>query len=718
MARILHLIKWNQRRGAEVFAAELADHLRAAGHEVRVLAIQPTHDSEVLDVEVAGRNRKDPAGFARTVRAARWADVVVGCGSAALLTGAAAAAVARRPFVYRNIGDPGVWGRARFADLRIGTPMRSAAAVVALYPGARTTLVGSYRLDPGRVRVIPRGVPPERFSPTDDAGRAAARSRLGLDSDRSWMAYLGALSVEKDPALAIDVLRRLPPAVGLVMAGGGPLEAEIRAAAGEFGDRLRVLGSIRDVRDVLAAADLLVLTSHTEGIPGAVIEAGLSGLPCASTSVGGVPHVIADGESGRLVHDRDPDAFAAAVLDVIEHRDEYGRAAVRRCTDGFSMTSVGAAWEQVIADVTARRRTLAGRGADRGDVLHVVASNERRGAEIFVDQLDTALAARGRRSRVTALVDSPQRSELPFLVLGPGRFRPSTLLRLRHLAARHSVVVAHGGDALLPVSAAALLTRRPFVYRSIGDPRHWGDVRWAGWRIGAPLRRAARVVAIGATAREALLERHRLAADRVVVIPNGVDVERFAPADTERRAAARRRWGLAEADVVFGYIGALAAEKRPGMAITAVAARGGARLLVAGGGPLARQLAEQAEREAPGRVVFTGALEDTGDVLAAIDGLLLPSITEGAPAVLIEAALSGVPAIATDVGACREILDGLDAGSVVPADDPEAFVDAVRDADPTRRVDPRSVALAAELYGMRHIADEWDRLLAPFLRPS
>src|SRR5438105_1224637 len=131
MARVLHLISSNERRGAEVFACELADHLRGVGHDVRVMAVEPSGGTEVLDAEVAGRGRGDPRGFARALAAARWADVVVSFGSTSLITGAVVAKLARRPFVYRNIGDPAVWGAARFAGQRIGAPVRSAAAVVA-----------------------------------------------------------------------------------------------------------------------------------------------------------------------------------------------------------------------------------------------------------------------------------------------------------------------------------------------------------------------------------------------------------------------------------------------------------------------------------------------------------------------------------------------------------------------------------------------------------
>lgn len=354
MARILHLVASDDRRGAETFAVELAEHLRGAGHEVEVAAVTAGGSRRPLPVRALGSSRWDPRGLARTVAAARRSDVVVGFGSTALLNGAAAAAAARRPFVYRTIGDPSVWGEVRFSDLRVGAPARSAARVVALYPDAARTLERRYRLDPARITIIPRGVPSGRFAPTDDEGRRLAREQLGVDTGRRWLAYVGALSPEKDPVLALDALDLLGDDVGILFAGGGPLTDEVARRAGAMragGDRVRLLGVVDDVRRVYAAADALVLPSRTEGIPGAAVEAGLSGLPVVGTRVGGVPQVVDDGRTGVLVDDRDPSKLAAAVTRVLQDRDAIGSTAREHCLATFSMEVVGAAWERLHREV-------------------------------------------------------------------------------------------------------------------------------------------------------------------------------------------------------------------------------------------------------------------------------------------------------------------------------------------------------------------------------
>lgn len=355
MARILHLIASNHRRGAETFAVELGEHLRIAGHEIRVLAVQGTDGPGRLDVEIAGRGRWDPRALVRVTSGARWADTVVSFGSTSLMLGAAAAWSTRTPFVYRNIGDPSVWGRARFADLRIGVPVRSASRVVALYPDAAGTLIHRYRVRPERIRVIPRGVPADHFRPATMPERARACAALGLDPTLDWVAYVGALSPEKDPLLAVAALDELPDRVGLVVAGSGPLESEMRAAASSRGSRCHLLGSVDDVRPVYASSSALVLPSHTEGIPGSAIEAGLAGLPVVAFRVGGVGSVVEDGVTGRLVDVRTPAAVAHAILQVLEPHTDLGKAARQRCEQIFSMTSVGADWVKVHEDLAASR---------------------------------------------------------------------------------------------------------------------------------------------------------------------------------------------------------------------------------------------------------------------------------------------------------------------------------------------------------------------------
>jgi glycosyltransferase involved in cell wall biosynthesis len=160
------------------------------------------------------------------------------------------------------------------------------------------------------------------------------------------------------------------------------------------------------------------------------------------------------------------------------------------------------------------------------------------------------------------------------------------------------------------------------------------------------------------------------------------------------------------------YLGWLAPEKFPPETIAACAAVGDARLVVAGEGPERARLEQTAREVAPERVDFVGAVTNPADMLAAADVLLLPALIEGMPAVLIEAGLSGLPVVATDVGAVREVvLDG-ETGLVVPPGDAAAMTGALRDVLGA----PTALGRRAHEHCLAHyeigvVAAAWDDLL-------
>lgn len=347
--RALHLVSSTDRRGAQVFASLLAERLGGPpDHEL--VAVEPGADGAPLDVEVLGRRRTDPAGLGRLVRRLRGADVLVAHGSSALLHGAAASALARRPFVYRNIGDPAAWGRVRLADVRIGAPLRRAAAVSAIYPAARAHLVEAYRLRPDRVVTIPNGVVDR--TPVDAAGRRAAAHALALRDGLRWVGFLGALSPEKGILDAVGAVVA-DPALGLVVAGAGPEEQAARRAAAPAGDRIRFLGPVTDTAPVYAAVEAVVLPSRTEGIPAAAVEAGLSGLPVVAADVGGTSEVVLDGRTGVLVASTSSPDLAAALHRALRHAPEWGSAARLHCSRRFTIDRVAPQWSELLDRVVA-----------------------------------------------------------------------------------------------------------------------------------------------------------------------------------------------------------------------------------------------------------------------------------------------------------------------------------------------------------------------------
>ncbi len=278
-------------------------------------------------------------------------------------------------------------------------------------------------------------------------------------------------------------------------------------------------------------------------------------------------------------------------------------------------------------------------------------------------ELARALAERGLPGEVVALSGAASGS-LPVRTLGRRSRGAGTLRALGDSAGRHSVVVAHGSDTLLAAAAALAMRPTPFVYLSIGDPRQWA--RGVRRRVNqAALRRARRVAVLSPSALPVVRDWYSLAESRFVVLPNFRDPVQFAPATPLQRAAARRAFGLPAGAPVVALIGALAAEKRPQLAVEAILRVVGAHAVLAGEGPL-RPLLEGMARRHPGRVHLLGALPDVRPVLHAADAMVLASTTEGLPGALIEAAMCRVPAVAVDVGWIGDVVRDGETGFLVP----------------------------------------------------
>jgi glycosyltransferase involved in cell wall biosynthesis len=153
-------------------------------------------------------------------------------------------------------------------------------------------------------------------------GANEIRSELDLTDER-LVVTVARLAPQKSVDVLLRALARLPDAVVLAVVGDGPLRRELVDLAGSLGvsERVRWLGWRTDAPDYVAAADVFALSSIWEAVALVVQEAVLLGTPVVSTAVGGIPELIADGESGLLVPPNDPGALAAALEDVLKSPD-------------------------------------------------------------------------------------------------------------------------------------------------------------------------------------------------------------------------------------------------------------------------------------------------------------------------------------------------------------------------------------------------------------
>jgi glycosyltransferase involved in cell wall biosynthesis len=346
------VITGTARRGAETFALDLAEALSERGRSGRVVALAPSPGTAGIDVPTLGRRPLGRDTLFALRREAGRAGVVVAHGSSTVLACAVATVGLRAPFVYRNIGDPTYWLRTSRRKRQMRWILRRARATVALWEDSAAVLRTLSR-GRARIEIVPNGAPARRFLPADAKERRDARKQLGIGAGSLAVAYVGSLSPEKNVDVAIRAIAAIPEAEMIVI-GDGAERARLEAIAASVAPgRVRFLGSQERPREELAAADVLVLPSETEGLPAALIEAGFMELPVVASAVGGIGEIVSDGHSGVLVPPRDPQALADGIRTAVVAGAAMGKAARRRCEDRFEIGVVAGAWERLLAELGA-----------------------------------------------------------------------------------------------------------------------------------------------------------------------------------------------------------------------------------------------------------------------------------------------------------------------------------------------------------------------------
>lgn len=173
-----------------------------------------------------------------------------------------------------------------------------------------------------RIEILENGIDLDRYELHPDRG--GARVRLGLQPGRRYIVAVARLHPVKDHATLLRAFARVSRVradVDLLLAGDGPLRAELEALVRASGIERRVvfLGVRSDVPDLLSASDVFALTSASEAASLTVLEAMASSLPVVVTAVGGNPEMVRDRIDGFLVRRGDVDATAVALLHLLDN---------------------------------------------------------------------------------------------------------------------------------------------------------------------------------------------------------------------------------------------------------------------------------------------------------------------------------------------------------------------------------------------------------------
>jgi glycosyltransferase involved in cell wall biosynthesis len=610
------------------------------------------------------------------------------------LLGGIAAKLAGVPHVVVSRGWTGESRKVRAYEFLDRVNLRFADRVVAVSQGQAA-------------KVKRCAVPANRLMVIRNAARLAKSSTEAPAGSPTILAA-GRLSPEKGFDVLIDAAMRLPADARVAFYGDGPERAALQARIDRAGlsDRVTLHGFTAALDDLMPTADLVVLPSRTEGLPNVALEAAAAGRPIVATAVGGTPEIVRHGVNGWLVPPDDPATLADRIVNLLNdptRRDAFGRAGRAIAETEFSFEAQAKSYSALADDLVPRVVPFAP-PRPKTRIAFVIDELSRAGTETQLLALIRGLdRSRFEPSLVLLRGDVPD--DIPGVSLGVTKLLSGHGLhaarRLRALwrADRPDRVVSYFLDAshlALPV-AASLRIPTVRVRNNLG---YWQSAKHR--IIDRLLRPITGTLVTNSDAGRDNLIGAGERADRIRVVENGVDLDRFSVTIPP------------VAPIRIGCVANLRPVKNVDGLIRAVAAVPKVELHVAGDGPDRSGLEQLIrDRELTDCVTLHGSVADIPAFLAACSFVVLPSHSESLSNALLEAMAAGRTTIATDVGANRRVLG--DAGLIVPSGDDPALAAAIRDlaGDPIRIRDlgRRARDRVAREFGRGRMIADWERLL-------
>jgi glycosyltransferase involved in cell wall biosynthesis len=574
-----------------------------------------------------------------------------------------------------------------------------------------------------RMEVIPNGFDLDLFRP-DAAAREAVRSELGIGPSALLIGYVARKHPVKDHRTFLEAagsLHKQFPETRFVLCGDGatPDDAELKEWSEAAGVReaCLFLGRREDVPRVINAFDIATSSSTSEAFPNALAEAMACGVPAVVTNVGDSRSIL--GETGSVVPTKDPKALAQAWADLIQAgpdlRQRLGEAARMRIQTHFAMTNVVRRYEELYAEIQA---SMAPAASQIPGVAPVLASSKTSASRpstsgdkpriLFVDndvntfhhyRIELALAARdagfevhvaappGKSSEIliseglryhaipmtrSGLAPWKEFSTISVLFRLYRRVKPDLVHHLRLKPVLYGGLAAYGarvpavvglltglGYVFIAESRRALVMRKLVVLTSKVAFRH----------------RNQRIVFQNPDDQNVFIKTKILPAAQTVLIKgSGVDVNLYVPTpEPEGVPVVVLASRMLRDKGVVEFVEAARALRDNGVS---------ARFVLVGetdpGNPTAISAEQLRSWADEGVIEWWGHQSNMRKVLSQSNIVCLPSLREGVPKVLIEAAACGRAIVTTDAPGCREIVREGENGFLVPVRDSKALADALK----------------------------------------
>jgi L-malate glycosyltransferase len=321
---ILHLVQKPQLRGAEMFASQLATHLNENGHKAMLVFVFPGE----APLPFAGKKKHlngSPKKRMWDIKAWRKLAQIIKEEKPDIIQANAGDTLKyavfsklffkwKQPIVFRNASTISLYIKTAPAKMLNGFFFKYASKIVSVSNTSATDFAKLFPQFKNRIVTVPIGIEETDFN--------AGGENLLQGASKPVLVHVGGFTYEKNHVRLIEIfegIRKQQAGACLHFVGSGPLKPQIEELVKQKGlqQHVRFYGFRNDAMQFIKNADVLLLPSIIEGLPGVILEAFYCKTPVVAYDVGGIGEVVINNKTGRLVQKDNEEAFVENVLEAL-----------------------------------------------------------------------------------------------------------------------------------------------------------------------------------------------------------------------------------------------------------------------------------------------------------------------------------------------------------------------------------------------------------------
>jgi glycosyltransferase involved in cell wall biosynthesis len=327
---ILQLVQKPQLRGAEMFASQLATHLNENGHKAMLVFVFPGNAPLPFEGETKHLNGS-PKKRMWDIKAWRKLALIIKEEKPDIIQANAGDTLKyavfskllfkwKQPIVFRNASTISLYIKTTGAKILNGFFFKYASKIVSVSNTSATDFAKLFPQFKSQIVTVPIGIEETDFN------KAGAENPL-QGASKPALVHVGGFTYEKNHVRLIEIfegIRKKEPDASLHFVGSGPLQQQIEDLVKQrgLGQQVHFYGFRNDAMQFIKNADVLLLPSIIEGLPGVILEAFYCKTPVVAYDVGGIGEVVINNKTGRLVQKDNEEAFVDNVLAALNHTSE------------------------------------------------------------------------------------------------------------------------------------------------------------------------------------------------------------------------------------------------------------------------------------------------------------------------------------------------------------------------------------------------------------